>query len=148
VRIGQTQVQAARFLIAGGFVALVSFTLPIGLHTVGLPFQVALAVTVVIALILHFSLQRLFVWKSEEAYDLDQGQQAWRYLAIAAVQYAVIALITATIPKLLGVRVTFVYLVALALLGVVNFVILRNRVFQSGRNLELQSGLERDARWR
>ena len=127
------QAQGLRFVIAGGVVALASLGTTIGLAgPARVPFQVALAVAVVVALTLHFTLQRFFVWRSSEAFALRLHQQLWRYLAVAAAQYGLTAAITATVPDLLGVSVTPVYIVTLGFVGLLNFLIFR-RIFHAFR---------------
>ena len=125
--------EGIRFSLAGGFVALTSLATTITLADgVGLPFQLALALAVVVALTLHFTLQRLFVWKHHGDFALELHQQVWRYLAVAGAQYAATALITATVPKLLGVPVIPVYVSTLVVIAVLNFLIFR-RIFHAFR---------------
>ncbi len=52
---------------------------------------------------LHFQLQRLFVWVSVDGFALATSRQVRRYLAMAGTQYAFTAAATAVLPGMLGV---------------------------------------------
>jgi putative flippase GtrA len=118
--------QSARFVLAGGTVALLSIIITIILaDVVGLPFQLSFALTVAAALVVHFTLQRLFVWRHPDAFAFRLHQQVWRYLLVAGGQYALTAALTATVPRLLDVRVEIVFVLAVVFVTVLNFVLLR-----------------------
>ena len=124
--------QGLRFLISGGFVALVyTGTTSLLAEVVGIPFEVAIPIGFAIGLVTHFTLQRVFVWTHAEGFALPLGRQLARYLALAAVQYGVTALSTATLPKPLGVPTEVVYLVTVAVISAVNFVVFRSHVFRA-----------------
>jgi putative flippase GtrA len=119
-----------RFALAGGIVALVYFSVTVGLHeALGVPFQIALLIGFVTALIVHFTLQRAFVWVHADGYALATRHQASRYLAVAAAQYGITAAATAVLPDLLGVSVTYVYLATAVLTTIGTFLVFRARVF-------------------
>jgi putative flippase GtrA len=122
--------QTVRFALAGGTVALVYLTTTIVLADVfGVPFQVALAVGFCVGLIVHFTLQRVFVWTHYEEFALPLHQQAGRYLLVAGVQYGVTAASTSLLPTALGVSTESVYLVTVAVVISVNFLVFRQRIF-------------------
>src|ERR1039458_4815150 len=91
--------QGVRFALSGGAVTLVYLgTTTVLADVAGLPFQAALAIGFSVAIAVHFTLQRLFVWTHHEEFALPLHQQAGRYLAVAAVQYGVTAASTALLP--------------------------------------------------
>jgi putative flippase GtrA len=126
--------QGVRYAVAGVFVALVYLlTTTLLAEVVGLPFQVALSIGFAVALGVHFTLQRLFVWVHEEAFALPFQHQARRYLVVAGAQYGVTATTTALLPKVLGLPTEVVYLITVVLLAGANFVLFRTVVFHPER---------------
>lgn len=121
-----------RFGLAGGTVALVYLTTTLVLADVfGVPFQAALVTGFAVGLIVHFTLQRVFVWSHHEEFALPLHRQARRYLAVAAVQYGVTAASTALLPEALGVSTEIVYLTTLAVVVGVNFLVFRHGIFHA-----------------
>jgi putative flippase GtrA len=124
--------QGVRFALAGGTVALVYLTTTTVLaEVVGVPFQVALAIGFCVGLIVHFTLQRMFVWTHYEEFALPLHHQAGRYLLVAGVQYGVTAASTSLLPAALGVSTEIVYLVTVAIVLSVNFLVFRTRIFHA-----------------
>jgi len=124
--------QGTRFGLAGGLVALVYLgTTTLLADVVGLPFQVALAIGFGVAISLHFTLQRVFVWIHHEDFALPVYEQAGRYLAVAAVQYGVTAASTALLPSALGISTELVYLATVAVILSVNFLVFRHGIFHA-----------------
>ncbi|HSZ68983.1 MAG TPA: GtrA family protein [Solirubrobacteraceae bacterium] len=123
--------QGVRFALAGSLVALV-YLLTTTILALVIPFQVALACGFCLALAVHFTLQRFFVWVHREGFALPLRRQAGRYLAIAAAQYGLTAASTSVLPPLLGLPTEVVYLLAFALITATNFVVLRNGIFHAG----------------
>ena len=124
--------QGFRFALAGGAVTLVYLTTTTVLAEVfGVPFQVALAIGFCVGLVVHFGLQRLFVWTHHEEFALPLHHQVGRYLAIAAVQYGVTAASTALLPSALGVSTELVYLVTVVVVVCTNFLIFRHGIFHA-----------------
>lgn len=122
--------QGFRFAVAGGVVfATYVVATTILAEVIGLPFELSLAIGFALAIVTHFSLQRLFVWRHEVAFALPIHHQLARYLAVAGFQYGVTAAITATLPKAFGVSPEVVYLPTVVLLSTTNFLILRSRIF-------------------
>jgi putative flippase GtrA len=107
----------------------------------GLSFQLALAIGFGLAMAVHFSLQRLFVWARPEEFALSLGHQALRYLAVAAAQYGVTAASTAVLPGALGVETEIVYLATVAVVVGTNFLVFRHGIFHSERVTEGPSGV-------
>ena len=124
--------QGARFALAGGTVALVYLTTTTVLaDVVGLPFQAALAIGFSVGLIVHFTLQRMFVWTHHEEFALPLHHQAGRYLAAAGVQYGITAASTSLLPAVLGVSTEIVYLATVAVVLATNFVVFRYGIFHA-----------------
>jgi putative flippase GtrA len=124
--------QGLRFVISGVIVATVYATSTTVLHDVaGLPFQLALALGFSMSVCLHFTLQRLFVWRHHGAFALKMHRQAARYLCVCGTQYGLTALSTSQLPDALHLPVEAVYLVTMLSLAGLNFMLFRGRVFHS-----------------
>jgi len=126
--------QGLRYSLAGTIVALSYLTTTTVLADVfGVPFQLALAIGFVTALLVHFTLQRFFVWVHHGEFALGLGAQVRRYLLVAGVQYAITVVATSVLPAALGLPVTPVYLVTAISLAALNFLIFRGGVFHAER---------------
>jgi putative flippase GtrA len=125
--------QGLRFAISGTVVALVYVSVTTVLHDIfDVRFQIALAIGFVTSVSLHFTLQRLFVWRHYERFALKARHQALRYLSMCGAQYGITALSTAQLPPLLGLPVEVVYLMTMLTVAGVNFIVFRGRVFHAG----------------
>jgi putative flippase GtrA len=125
--------QLVRFGLVGGLVAVVYLTVTTVLSTVlGVPFQLALAMGFISGLLLHFTLQRVFVWTHHEEYALGLPHQVGRYLTMAGAQYGVTAASTALLPNALGVGTEIVYLGTMVLVTAAGFLLMRFVIFHSG----------------
>jgi putative flippase GtrA len=123
---------AVRFALNGGLNAIFYVTCTTLLADVaGLPFQLALALSFSAALCLNFLAQRHFVWATAERYALPAHHQAGRYLLLAGAQYGVTALGTLLLPRALGLPTEAVYIALLAVLSLINFLLLRHRIFHA-----------------
>jgi putative flippase GtrA len=133
--------QLFRFGLTGGFVTLVYLTVTTVLsQVVGLAFELALAIGFVSALVLHFSLQRLFVWIHDDGFALRFHHQLGRYLAMAGAQYGCTAASTAVLPSALGMPTELVYVATMAVATTTGFLLMRFIIFHSAeRPLESQS---------
>lgn len=130
--------QSARYALAGAFVAFVYvLTTTVLAVVVGLPFKVALVIGFGFQLCVHFTLQRTFVWRHDDAFALPASRQVGRYLGVAAVQLGLTALTTSLLPPLLSVSPEAVYLATTGLMTIMNFLLFRYVVFHSER---LRSG--------
>lgn len=122
--------QALRFVANGVLVAAFHVALGLGLAgPLGLPIQAAIPVAYVASLVLNYALQRFFVFAHTEHFALGARAQFVRYLAVAALQYGLIAAATAALPGPLGVRQEAVYAAAVLLTPLVTFAALRAVVF-------------------
>lgn len=95
----------------------------------GIAIQVAIPVAYALALVLNFTLQRMFVFPRSEGYALAPRSQLGRYLGAVLVQYGITALTTAKLPGLLDVPETDVYVGTVLCLAVAAFLTLRAVVF-------------------
>jgi putative flippase GtrA len=77
----------------------------------------------------HFTLQRTFVWAHKEGFALTFRRQVGRYLLVAVSQLALSATTTALLPGMLGVSAEVVYLATAAVITMCNFLVFRAGVF-------------------
>jgi len=124
--------QGVRFALSGGTVALVYLGITTMLaEVVELPFQEALAIGFCLAMVVHFTLQRLFVWMHHEEFALPLRHQLGRYLVSAAVQYGLTAASTGLLPSALGISAELVYLATVAAMLGSNFLVFRYGIFHA-----------------
>jgi putative flippase GtrA len=124
--------QVVRFALVGGSVTgLYVVTTTLLANLAGFPFQLALSIGVCVALLMHFTLQRLFVWVHHEEFALPIRHQIGRYLLITGTQYALTLASTLLLPSVLGVSTEAVYLGTVVILASTNFLIFRGRVFHT-----------------
>jgi putative flippase GtrA len=129
----------ARFVLSGAVVAVCHFTIMTLLVTVaGLPAQASLALAYALALTLHFTLNRQFVFASRHGYTLHLSAQGRRYVLVAALSYAVTAAAVAVVPRLLDVSPLVAFYAAAAVQAVITFLLLRHWVFRSPSDLEVR----------
>lgn len=122
--------QGFRFVLSGVVVASVYVSVTTVLHDVfSLPFQLALVIGFVVGVCLHFTLQRLFVWRHQERFALAVHHQMARYLCVCGSQYGITALSTSQLPGAVGLPVEVVYLATILSIAGLNFVVFRGRVF-------------------
>jgi putative flippase GtrA len=126
--------QGLRFAFTGCAVSAVYLLTTSALSLlVGLPFQVALAIGFVVAVAMHFGMQRLFVWTDHDGFALAAPHQVSRYLLAATTQYGITAASTSFIPAALGLPVVLVYLAIAFPVALVNFIVFRNYIFHGER---------------
>ncbi len=135
--------QGIRFVIAGCLVAGVNVTVTILLHDAfSTQFQIALAIGFGMGVALHFTLQRMFVWRHYESFALRLHHQALRYVLVCAAQYGVTALSTSVLPGLVDLPVEFVYIATMLTVAVVNFLVFRGRIFHPSQSVAVESVLD------
>lgn len=120
-----------RYGIAGALVAAVYLGLPLALSAGGVALQVAIPIGYVVAMTVHFNLQRQFVFRHVAAFALSARQQVGRYLVIGAVQYPTTAICVAELPALLHVSERIVYVATTITISTICFLLLRTRVFHA-----------------
>jgi len=129
---GELRRQGFRFVLVGGLVAGVYVTTTTLLaEVVGVPFEASLAIGFALAIVTHFSLQRLYVWRHTTDFALSIHHQLARYAAMAGLQYGLTAMITGILPRPLGVSPEVVYLPTAVVLSVTNFLVFRSRIFHA-----------------
>jgi putative flippase GtrA len=124
--------QLVRFGMVGGLVTLFYLTVTTVLYKVaGLPFQVALAIGFAFSLLLHFTLQRVFVWVHANGFALPFRGQVGRYLLMAGTQYGITVASTAVLPDALGISTELVYLATMAVVTIAGFLLMRFVIFHA-----------------
>jgi putative flippase GtrA len=122
--------ETLRYAISGSFSTLAYIVLTLIVSgPLGVPIQIAIPVSYATALVLNFTLQRHFVFPTEDGYALERGAQLRRYVPAVLVQYGVTATSTAILPHLLGVPERDVYVATVLVLAVLAFLTLRSLVF-------------------
>jgi putative flippase GtrA len=97
---------------------------------VGLPRQLALALSYAGALIVHFTLNRQFVFASGDGYAHGLGSHGTRYALTAVVVYGITALGLAVLPAALGLTPYLAWLLVTMVIAVLNFALLGRFVFR------------------
>jgi putative flippase GtrA len=122
--------ETVRYAVSGSFstITYIVQTLIVA-GPLDVPIQIAIPVSYATALVLNFTLQRRFVFPTEEGFALGRGSQLRRYVVAVLVQYGVTATSTAVLPDLLGVPETDIYVVTVLILAVCAFLTLRSLVF-------------------
>ncbi len=124
--------QGVRFALVGSMSAAVYLLTTSALALVaGMPFEIALPIGFCLGVVVHFTLQRVFVWGHGAKFALAFHQQAGRYLLVAGAQYGATAASTASLPSALGAPTEVVYLATVVLLTGCNFVVFRHGVFHA-----------------
>ncbi len=122
--------QGLRFAVAGVTVSLIYIaTTTVLAIVVGVPFQAAILIGYCLALSIHFTLQRLFVWAHEKQFALPLHRQLSWYLLAAAAQYGITALGTLLLPPVLGLPTEVVYLLVVLPVTLANFLLFRFVIF-------------------
>ncbi|MBA2764428.1 MAG: GtrA family protein [Thermoleophilaceae bacterium] len=137
LRSGETHHQLLRYLVAGGsvFVFYVLLTLLLS-GPVGLPVQLALVIGFSCAIGVHFFAQRFFVFAHVESFAISGSHQVARYALFACFQYAATALGTAALQSAFQTSGQVAYLIAVSLVTVFVFVVLRTRIFHGAEPAE------------
>jgi len=125
--------QTIRYGLAGASVAAVYLGLPLLLSgAFGVAIQIAIPIAYLLAVTLHFNLQRHFVFRHAGGFALTARQQILRYAGVGAVQYPTTALATTLLPKALGVSTHAVFVCATLVISFTFFLVLRLHVFHPG----------------
>ncbi|MGH2877633.1 MAG: GtrA family protein, partial [Solirubrobacteraceae bacterium] len=122
-----------RYGIAGGTVGLVYLILPLLLKSVlHLPIALTIAIGYVIAVTLHFNLQRHFVFRHvRHAFKLTRREQIGRYIVMGAIQYPLTLASTALLPGALNVPQRDVYVGTVLVVALGSFLVLRTVIFHA-----------------
>jgi putative flippase GtrA len=120
-----------RFAVSGLAVqAVYAVLMALFLLGLGLPRQLALALSYSGALTVHFTLNRQFVFAPSDGYAHGLSSHGRRYLLVAVATYGVSALGLAVIPEALGVAPYVGWLLVTATIAVLNFLFLGRFVFR------------------
>jgi putative flippase GtrA len=98
----------------------------------------------VLAVTLHFNLQRHFVFRHVDEFALSVRQQIGRYVVIGAIQYPITAVATAVLPGLLDISERLTFVMVTVVMSVTFFLLLRGHVFHPEAEEEILA--ERDGR--
>ncbi|MES1192861.1 MAG: GtrA family protein [Solirubrobacterales bacterium] len=112
--------------VQGAYAALMA----VFLLGVDLPRQLALVLAYAGALIVHFTLNRQFVFAPSDGYAHGLSSHGKRYLITAVVVYGVTALGLAVLPSALGIAPYLAWLLVTVTIGVLNFLLLGRFVFR------------------
>jgi len=121
----------SKFLLTGAVVGGTHLGLVTVAVLLGVPIQIALAASFIIALLMHFTLNRQWVFAAESGYALHFTRQGLRYVVVAAVSYAGTATSVALLPSLLGLPELAVFFLATCAMASVSFVALNFWVFRA-----------------
>ena len=120
----------SKFVLTGALVGCTHPALVSLMVLAGVPIQAALALAYSVALAVHFTLNRQWVFAQDSGYALHFSRQGLRYLLIAATSYAVTAVSVAVLPDLLGIPELAVFFMAAIAMACVSFVLLNFWVFR------------------
>ena len=121
-----------RYVVAGTIVGLFYMGSTVLLSSVaGFAMPVAIGVAYFFTVVLHFTLQRLYVFRHVESFALQARHQAGRYVVLGAVQYAINTAATELLPKPLGLSPEVVFVLTTGTLSVLSYLLLRLAVFHS-----------------
>jgi putative flippase GtrA len=122
--------QLVRYAFAGAATAAIGTTTVLLLSGVaGLGIQLAILCSYPLILIVHFALQRFFVFVDRETYTLAVTVQLRRYLVVSAGHYGCVAAGTALLVRLAGLDDQVAYVITILTMPIVMFVALRLGVF-------------------
>jgi putative flippase GtrA len=121
----------SKFALTGAVVGATHLGLVTVLALAGLPIQAALAISFVVALALHFTLNRQWVFAQDSGYALHLSRQGLRYLLAAALSYAGTAISVAVLPDVLGIPELAVFFLAAGVMACISFTILHLWVFHA-----------------
>jgi putative flippase GtrA len=122
---------ASKFAATGLVVGAVHLGLVSVLVLAGMPIQIALAISFVVALALHFTLNRQWVFSADSGYALHFSRQGLRYLLAAGLSYAGTSIAVAVLPDVLGIPELAVFFLAAGAMACVSFTILHLWVFHA-----------------
>jgi putative flippase GtrA len=131
-----------RFALTGTVVAALYFGLLTALVIFAdVPPQVALIVAFVSAVVVHFTMNRQFVFGSETTYALHLTGQGIRYLGVVLASYVINALALAILPELTGLHELVVVALTTGAVTAFTFLTLRDWVFRASAGPSLTARL-------
>jgi len=123
-----------RFLVTGGSVAALHLGLVSAMVLLGVHIQAALIVSYAVSLTVHFTLNRQWVFATDQGYAFHLTLQGVRYLCAAAISYAGSAAAVALLPGPLGLPDLAVFFLATGAMTCVTFVVLHLWVFRAAQD--------------
>ena len=120
-----------KFITTGALVAAVQLGLVTVQVLLGVPIQLALVLTYVVVLALHFTLNRQWVFTSATGYAVHLSRQGGRYLLVAATSYLGTALGIAVLPALFGIPELAAFFLATAVMACFSFLTLHLWIFRA-----------------
>lgn len=121
----------SKFALTGTLVGVTHLGLVSLMVVLGVPIQLALALGYVVALSVHFTMNRQWVFAHDGGYALHISAQGARYLVTAALSYAVTATAVAVLPDLLGIPELAVFVLSAVGMAGVSFLLLNLWVFRT-----------------
>jgi putative flippase GtrA len=121
----------SKFAFTGALVAITHLGLVSGMTLGGVPIQIALALAFLVAIAMHFTLNRQWVFRHESGYALRFSSQGLRYLAAAALSYACTAIGVAVLPDALGIPQLAAFFLMTGIMACITFAILHLWVFHT-----------------
>jgi putative flippase GtrA len=121
----------SKFALTGLVVGATHLGLVSVLVLAGMPIQAALALSFVVALALHFTLNRQWVFAPDSGYALHFSRQGLRYLFAAGLSYAGTSISVAILPDVLGIPELAVFFLAAGAMACISFAILHLWVFHA-----------------
>lgn len=119
-----------RYAIAGTIVAGVYVGIPIALNGgAGVPLEAVIPIAYLTAVILHFNLQRRFVFRHVDEFALSRRDQILRYVMAGVIQYPTTAIATALLPELFGISPRATFVVVTLTVSLIFFLVLRRHIF-------------------
>ena len=124
----------ARYALAGALVAGVYVCAVLLLSgPLHVAIQIAILVAYLLAVCLHFALQRWVVFAHVDEFSLSADRQIGRYIVVTLLQYVATAAGTALLPDIVDISETAAYLLLAATTPVAAFAALRAGVFHGPR---------------
>jgi putative flippase GtrA len=121
----------SKFALTGLLVGATHLGLVTVLVIGGVPIQAALAIGFVVAVTMHFTLNRQWVFAHDSGYALHLTGQGLRYLLAAGLSYAGTSIAVAVLPDVLGIPQLAVFFLAAGVMACISFTILHLWVFHA-----------------
>lgn len=120
--------QTVRYVLVGGVTAVTYLGLTLLLSGLGTPLLLAVVISYILAVSLHFVLQRSFVFRSA-SFALPVHDQVRRYVVVGVVQLILTSITTSVLPSALDVSPEAVYVGTVVAMALITFTLLRLHVF-------------------
>jgi putative flippase GtrA len=127
-----------RYGISGAVVAAFYLGMPIAVSAAfDWPLQAMIPIAFVLAAVLQFTLQRIFVFGHVEEFALSTRAQAVWFAIVGAVQYPTTALGTLLLPAIFGMPDRVAFLIISVIFSLCFFLFIRSRVFHAAAPVHL-----------